>query len=89
VLRASDLLLCMTKKDFSIELGGKTLTAEFTDLAEQANGSVIMKYGNTTALVTATMSKGEKDTDFFPLTVDYEERFYAAGGEEFCDVMAL
>jgi len=79
----------MTKKDFSIELGGKTLTAEFTDLAEQANGSVIMKYGNTTALVTATMSKGEKDTDFFPLTVDYEERFYAAGGEEFCDVMAL
>jgi len=79
VLRASDLLLCMTKKDFSIELGGKTLTAEFTDLAEQANGSVIMKYGNTTALVTATMSKGEKDTDFFPLTVDYEERFYAAG----------
>ncbi len=69
----------MQKREFSIELGGKTLTAEFTDLAEQANGSVIMKYGNTTALVTATMSKGEKDMDFFPLTVDYEERFYAAG----------
>ena len=69
----------MTKKEFSIEVGGKKLTAEFTDLAEQANGSVIMKYGDTTALVTATMSKGEKDMDFFPLTVDYEERFYAAG----------
>src|SRR3990167_3479491 len=69
----------MQKKEFSIELGGKTLTAEFTDLAEQANGSLIIRYGNTTALVTATMSKGEKDMDFFPLTVDYEERFYAAG----------
>ena len=69
----------MQKKEFSIEVGGKKLTAEFTDLAEQANGSVIMKYGDTTALVTATMSKGEKDMDFFPLTVDYEERFYAAG----------
>src|SRR3989344_5838167 len=69
----------MKKQEFSIELGGKTLAAEFTDLAEQANGSVIIKYGDTTALVTATMSKGEKDMDFFPLTVDYEERFYAAG----------
>ena len=69
----------MRKQEFSIELGGKKLTAEFTDLAEQANGSVIMKYGSTTALITATMSKGEKDMDFFPLTVDYEERFYAAG----------
>ncbi len=70
---------CMKKQEYSIELGGKKLIAEFTDLAEQANGSVIMKYGDTTALVTATMSKGEKDMDFFPLTVDYEERFYAAG----------
>jgi polyribonucleotide nucleotidyltransferase len=69
----------MKQKSVGIELGGKTLTAEFTDLAEQANGSVIMKYGNSAALVTATMSKGEKETDFFPLTVDYEERFYAAG----------
>ncbi len=69
----------MRKQEFSIELGGKTLTAEFTDLAEQANGSVTIKYGNTTALITATMSKGEKEMDFFPLTVDYEERFYAAG----------
>ena len=69
----------MHKKEYAVEIGGKKLTAIFSDLAEQANGSVIMKYGNTTALVTAVMSKGEKDTDFFPLTVDYEERFYAAG----------
>jgi len=69
----------MQKKEYSVEIGGKKLTAEFTDLAEQANGSVIMKYGNSAALITATMSKGEKETDFFPLTVDYEERFYAAG----------
>lgn len=71
--------LHMTKKEFSIEIGGKTLTAEFTDLAEQANGSVLIRYGNTAALVTAVMSKGEKELDYMPLTVDYEERFYAAG----------
>ncbi|MDO8594668.1 MAG: polyribonucleotide nucleotidyltransferase [bacterium] len=69
----------MKKQEFSIELGGKTLIAEFTDLAEQANGSVILKYGNTVLLATAVMSKGEKAGDYFPLTVDYEERFYAAG----------
>ncbi len=70
----------MKEKRFTIEIGGKVLTAEFTDLAEQANGSVIIRYGNTTALITATMSKGAKEGgDWFPLTVDYEERFYAAG----------
>ena len=55
------------------------MLAEFTDLADQANGSVIVRLGNTTVLVTAVMGKYEKDTDYFPLTVDYEERFYAAG----------
>ena len=70
----------MRKKEYSIEIGGKTLTAEFNDLAEQANGSGVMRYGNTVLLATAVMSKGEKTgTDFFPLTVDYEERFYAGG----------
>lgn len=70
----------MTKKEYSIQVGGKTLTAEFTDLADQANGSVIVKYGNTTILATAVMSYGEREAiDYFPLTVDYEERFYAAG----------
>jgi polyribonucleotide nucleotidyltransferase len=70
----------MKKKEFSIELGGKTLTAEFSDLAEQANGSVIIRYGNTVLLATAVMSKNAKEGgDWFPLTVDYEERFYAGG----------
>lgn len=56
------------------------MTAEFTDLAEQANGSVILRYGNTAVLATAVMSsKTRDDIDYFPLTVDYEERFYAAG----------
>ncbi|MDO8483231.1 MAG: polyribonucleotide nucleotidyltransferase [bacterium] len=70
----------MKKKEYSIEIGGKTLTAEFNDLAEQANGSVLIRYGNTVLLATAVMSKGAKEGgDWFPLTVDYEERFYAAG----------
>lgn len=68
----------MNPKQYSIELGGKTLTAEFNDLAENANGSVMLRYGNTTVLATAVMGD-LKDGDFFPLTVDYEERFYATG----------
>ncbi len=63
-----------------MELGGRPLSAEFSDLAEQTNGSVILKYGDTAVLATAVMSSRERDgADFFPLTVDYEERFYAAG----------
>jgi polyribonucleotide nucleotidyltransferase len=70
----------MTKKEYSLEISGKTLTAEFTDLADQANGSVIMRYGNTVVLVTAVMSQETRDDlDYLPLTVDYEERFYAGG----------
>ena len=69
----------MKKKEYSIEVGGKVLTAEFNDLALQANGSVIMRYGNTVVLATAVMGNNEKEGDFFPLTVDYEERFYASG----------
>ena len=70
----------MQTKSFSTQIGGKTLTAEFTDLAEQANGSVILRYGNTAVLATAVISSRTRDDiDYFPLTVDYEERFYAAG----------
>ncbi len=69
----------MIKKEYSIEIGGKTLTAEFNDLADQSHGSVSLKYGNTVILATAVMGKNPKDGDFFPLTVDYEERFYATG----------
>ncbi len=56
------------------------MVADFTDLAEQANGSVILPYGDTAVLATAVMSaRTRDDIDYFPLTVDYEERFYAAG----------
>ncbi len=70
----------MQTKTFETEVGGKKLIAEFTDLAEQASGSVILRYGNTAVLATAVISsKTRDDIDYFPLTVDYEERFYAAG----------
>lgn len=70
----------MHSKSFEIEVGGKKMIAEFTDLAEQASGSVILRYGNTAVLATAVMSeKTREDIDYFPLSVEYEERFYAAG----------
>ncbi len=70
----------MQKKEYSVEIGGKTLTAIFTDLAEQAQGSVILKYGETIVLATACMSHDKQQgLGFFNLTVDYMEKFYAAG----------
>ncbi|MEI6863988.1 MAG: polyribonucleotide nucleotidyltransferase [Candidatus Adlerbacteria bacterium] len=70
----------MKSKKFETTIGGKVLSAEFTDLAEQANGSVIVRYGNTALLATAVMShRTRDDIDYFPLSVEYEERFYAAG----------
>ncbi len=70
----------MQSQKFETTIGGKPMVAEFTDLAEQASGSVILRYGNTAVLATAVMSeKTRDDIDYFPLTVDYEERFYAAG----------
>ena len=69
----------MKTQEFSMELGGKKLSAEFNDLAENANGSVILRYGATAVLATAVISKNLKDADFFPMTVDYEEKFYATG----------
>ena len=70
----------MQKKEYSVEIGGKTLTAIFTDLAEQAHGSVMLKYGETIVLATACMSRdSQKGLGFFNLTVDYVERFYASG----------
>ncbi len=61
-------------------LNGKVLSAEFNDLVENAHGSVILRYGGTTILATAVIS-GElkKGADYLPLTVDYEEKFYASG----------
>jgi polyribonucleotide nucleotidyltransferase len=70
----------MQKKEYSVEIGGKTMTAMFTDLAEQAGGSVILKYGETIVLATACMSRDKQQgLGFFNLTVDYAEKFYAAG----------
>jgi polyribonucleotide nucleotidyltransferase len=69
----------MIKKTFSTIVGGKEMTAEFSDLAEQANGSVILRYGKSVVFATAVMGDERNDIDYFPLTVDYEEKFYATG----------
>src|SRR3989344_4630109 len=70
----------MQSKKFTAEVGGRTLTAEFTDMAHQANGSCLITYGGTVILATAVQTNNAREgTDFFPLTVDYEEKFYAAG----------
>ena len=64
----------------SCEVAGRTLTIETGKLAEQAGGAVTVRYGDTLILVTATASKEPRQgTDFFPLTVDYEQRHYASG----------
>jgi polyribonucleotide nucleotidyltransferase len=62
------------------EIGGRTLSMEAGKLAEQADGAVLLRYGDTVVLATAVASKEPREgADFFPLTVDYEERMYAAG----------
>ncbi len=68
----------MQKKEYKIDFGGKELVAEFNDLAARANSSVMMRYGDTVILVTAVMG-GKRDLDYFPLSVEYEEKFYASG----------
>ena len=70
----------MKKHTFTTDLAGKELIAEFSDLTSQANGSVLLKYGETTILVTAVMSTRENSgQNYFPLSVEFEEKFYAAG----------
>ena len=67
-------------KSYSIELGGKTLTVDIGRVAAQANGAALMKYGDTTVLSTATASEKPRDgIDFFPLSVEFEEKMYAVG----------
>jgi polyribonucleotide nucleotidyltransferase len=63
----------------TFELYGKEYTLETGELARQAGGAVLVRQGETVVLVAATASKEPKDLDFFPLTVDFEERMYAAG----------
>ena len=69
----------LERKKFSLEIGGRTLTIENSAIGEQANAALIATYGQTSVLVTVVMGKDDKETDYFPLTVNYEERFYAAG----------
>ncbi|MCD5384493.1 MAG: polyribonucleotide nucleotidyltransferase [Candidatus Pacebacteria bacterium] len=69
----------IVSKEYSIEVGGKTLTAQFTNLTDQASGSVIMRYGNTAVMVTAVMGREKEGQSWFPLSVEFEEKFYAAG----------
>lgn len=70
----------MQEKKWSLQLGGRELVIEMGTLAKQASGSVTARYGDTVVLATAVMSKEmSKITGYFPLMVDYEERYYAAG----------
>ncbi len=69
----------MHTKSYTLELAGKTLTAEFNDLTAHVNGSVMLCYGETVILVTAVMSERESSANYFPLSVEFEEKFYAAG----------
>ena len=67
-------------KSFSMELAGRTLTVDVGRVAKQANGAAFMHYGDTTVLSTATASDKPRDgIDFFPLSVEYEEKMYAVG----------
>ncbi|MDT0714729.1 polyribonucleotide nucleotidyltransferase [Staphylococcus chromogenes] len=67
------------KMVFKTEWANQPLTIETEQLAKQANGAVLVRYGDTVVLSTATASKEPRDGDFFPLTVNYEEKMYAAG----------
>ncbi len=63
----------------STTVGGKTITLETGRLAKQADGAVLVTSGNNVCLVTVVSSKKESPLDFFPLTVEYQEKFYSTG----------
>ena len=70
----------MAYKSFSMELAGRTLTVDVGRVAKQANGAALMHYGDTTVLCTATASeKPREGIDFFPLSVEFEEKMYSVG----------
>jgi len=70
----------MDKQDYTIQLGEKEISLHLNNWAEQANGSVLIQTDETVTLITTVMSRSEvQNQGFFPLTVDYEEKFYAAG----------
>src|SRR5210317_1452773 len=61
------------------EIGGRTLSIETDKVAKQASGSVVVRYGDTIVLVTVVAAHDERDSSFLPLTVEYQEKIYAAG----------
>jgi polyribonucleotide nucleotidyltransferase len=70
----------MNSKEYTLTVGGKVITAVFSDLADQANGSVMLKCEDTVVMATAVISKdGKNNPGFFNLTVEYMEKFYASG----------
>lgn len=70
----------MHSKEYTLTVGGKIMTAMFSDLADQANGSVILKCDDTVVMATAVISKdGKNNPGFFNLTVEYMEKYYASG----------
>ena len=67
-------------KQFTMELAGRTLRVDIGRVCAQANGAALMHYGDTVVLSTATASKEPREgIDFFPLSVEYEEKMYAVG----------
>ena len=67
-------------QSYSMELAGRTLTVDINRVGKQANGCAFMHYGDTTVLSTATASEKPRDgIDFFPLSVEFEEKSYAVG----------
>src|ERR1700747_3030802 len=70
----------MAYEKFELETSGRTLSVETGHIAEQANGALFIRWGDTVVLVTTVASKAPREgMDFFPLTCDYEEKLYAAG----------
>ena len=69
----------MSKQVFETTFAGKPLVVEIGQVAKQANGATVVRYGDSTVLTAAVMSKKMASGDFFPLQVNYEEKMYAAG----------
>lgn len=69
----------LERKQFKKDINGRDLVVEISKLAEQTNAAVLATYGETSVLATVVMGSEDTDTDYMPLTVDYEEKFYAAG----------
>ncbi len=69
----------MQQQEFTTEIGGRKLTVKTGDIAPQANGSVLIQHGETMVLATACLNNQISNAGFFPLTVNYEEKYYASG----------